>query len=166
MPSIRRNLLGYLLLLLALCLGGVGVFVDRFAQAAMRAREDAENRRIEAAYQQREKEAGAKFDAELTSEALLTARDTLRNRLFTSAILGNRDGPGAAVRPSDSEVVAFQQNVVGLLGGLGVVNFREVPRPTPPTTGGPPRPAPPDGIPAPPRSFNPFWAHYEGPRLV
>jgi signal transduction histidine kinase len=166
MPSIRRNLLGYLLLLLALCLGGVGVFVDRFAQAAMRAREDAETRRIEAAYLQREKEAGAKFDAELASEAQLTARDTLRNRLSTSAILGNRIDPGAAVRPSDAEILDYQRRVVGLLGGLGLVNFADPPRPpASPPPGGPTRPPGPGDGP-PPRSLNPFWVNYEAPRLV
>ena len=36
MRSIRRSLLGYLLLLLAVALGAVGVFVERFANGAVR----------------------------------------------------------------------------------------------------------------------------------
>ena len=47
MRSIRRSLLGYLLVLLALGLGAVGLLVDRFAQAAITAREEAETRRID-----------------------------------------------------------------------------------------------------------------------
>jgi two-component system heavy metal sensor histidine kinase CusS len=64
MPSIRRNLLGYLLVLLALALGGVGLLVDQFAGAAMRAREEAETKRIEQAYKVRENKAQDKFDAD------------------------------------------------------------------------------------------------------
>jgi signal transduction histidine kinase len=67
-----------LLLLLALALGAVGVFVDRFANAAIRAREDAETRRIDQAFKTREKEARDKFDAELLSETKALARELQR----------------------------------------------------------------------------------------
>jgi two-component system, OmpR family, heavy metal sensor histidine kinase CusS len=75
MRSIRRSLLGYLLLLLALALGAVGVLVDRFANAAVRAREESETGRIEQAYKQREQEARAKLDAELVAEAKNLAKE-------------------------------------------------------------------------------------------
>src|SRR5205085_3712700 len=122
MPSIRRNLLGYLLLLLALCLGGVGLLVDRFAQAAMRARENAETKRIEEGYKTREKEAAARFDAELLSEAEYLGREALAARLYTPEILGRRGAGGsvgAAVRPADDEILTFQRRTVTLLAGFG-----------------------------------------------
>ena len=39
MPSIRRSLIGYFLLLMGITLGGVGLLVDRFVVNAIRARE-------------------------------------------------------------------------------------------------------------------------------
>lgn len=69
MRSIRRSLLGYLLVLIALALCAVGALVDRFANDAIRTRETSEVERIEQAYQVRRLEARGKFDADLTAEA-------------------------------------------------------------------------------------------------
>jgi signal transduction histidine kinase len=74
MPSIRRSLLGYLLLLLVLAFGGVGVLVYQFASAAMHARLDAETRRIEHAYQAQEKKVLDQFDADILVEAKSLSR--------------------------------------------------------------------------------------------
>jgi signal transduction histidine kinase len=75
MPSIRRSLLGYLLLLLALALGAVGVFVDRFANGALRQREASEVDRIEQTFKLRQHEAKTKFDADLLAESKALARE-------------------------------------------------------------------------------------------
>lgn len=178
MPSIRRNLLGYLLLLLALALGGVGLLVDRYAQAAMAAREDAETKRIEAGFKDRQKEAAAKFDAELLAEAEILGREALAARLFTADILGRRGTVGGAVRPPDEDVLNYQRRVASLLAGTGptgawvtlttVGAARPLPPapPTPPGEAPPPRPpAAGDGPPRPP-SLSPLWVGYEGPRAV
>jgi len=68
MRSIRRSLLGYFMLLLALALGAVGLLVDRFAQVAIVTREKAEADRIEQSYRLRRDEGQKKFDAELVTE--------------------------------------------------------------------------------------------------
>lgn len=177
MPSIRRNLLGYLLLLIALALGGVGLLVDRYAQAAMHTREDAETNRIEEGYKAREKEAAAKFDAELLAEAELLGREVLSARLFTAEILGRRGTAGAAVRPPDEDVLNYQRRVAALIAGTGpagawgtvatVGAARPLP-PAPPPPPGEPPPRPPasaDGLPRPP-ALSPLWVAYEGPRAV
>jgi signal transduction histidine kinase len=75
MRSIRRSLLGYLLLLLALSLGAVGALVDRFANAAFRQREESESQRIEQAFDVRKREVKAQFDADLEKEARSLAKD-------------------------------------------------------------------------------------------
>ncbi len=82
MRSIRRSLLGYLLVLIALALGAVGVLVDRFANAAMRTRETAEEERIKRAFQLDEQEAKArveeakrKFEADLLADAKRLAKE-------------------------------------------------------------------------------------------
>src|SRR5437762_2963890 len=121
MPSIRRNLLGYLLLLLALCLGGVGMLVDRFAQAAMRAREESETRRIEAAYTTREKEVKDQFDAELVAEAH-KFWDAVRGRMYAQVLgaTGTTESPFvSAIRPPDDEIALYHKRVAALLVGLG-----------------------------------------------
>ena len=100
MRSIRRSLLVYLLLLLALALGAVGVFVDRFANAAIRAREDAERKRIDAAFEIREKEARAKFDAELEAETKALARELQRK---IEGLLGNPPERTASSRPGEGQ---------------------------------------------------------------
>lgn len=100
MRSIRRSLLGYLLLLLALGLGAVGVLVDRFARASMDAREGSEVERIEHAFKVRQIQEKAKFDADVRAEARALAKDVQR---ITADLLGQRvvgkgagpGGPGA-----------------------------------------------------------------------
>ena len=74
MPSIRRSLLGYLLLLLALALGAVGALVDRFAGAAIHQREASEEDRIDTTLNVRQLEAKTKFDADLVTETKAAAR--------------------------------------------------------------------------------------------
>ena len=93
MRSIRRSLLGYLLVLLALALGAVGMLVDRFAHAAIRAREEAETRRIKQAYDSRRLEAQRSFDDELLREARILGGE-LQLKLLSS--LGPAGGPGGA----------------------------------------------------------------------
>jgi len=95
MRSIRRSLLGYLLLLLALALGGVGAFVDRFANAAITAREEAEAKRIELAFDARRQEAKAKLDGELVAET----RALLKG---VGPALGGLPGLRGVGRPGDA----------------------------------------------------------------
>ncbi|QDU20808.1 sensor histidine kinase [Urbifossiella limnaea] len=83
MRSIRRSLLGYFLLLLAVALGLIAAFVDRYAVGAVRAREESESNRITAAFDARKLEAQAKFDAELVQEARSLAGEL--NRTFFKA---------------------------------------------------------------------------------
>jgi signal transduction histidine kinase len=91
MPSIRRSLLVYLLSLLALALGAVGVFVDRFANGAIRQREASEEERINQSFKVRQQDATAKFDADLLAETKAKARELQR---AVEPILGlNRDQP-------------------------------------------------------------------------
>jgi len=96
MPSIRRSLLGYLLLLLAVSLGGVGILVDRFAHAAGLQRQTSEAERFEQVYQVRQGDAKAKFDAALVNDAKGLALEVHRH---TKALLGQnqefRPRPGA-----------------------------------------------------------------------
>ncbi len=93
MRSIRRSLLGYLLLLLAIALSAVGLLVDRFANGAVRQREASETERIEQTFKSRQSEAKsetrgieqtfkarqteatAKFDADLLAESKALARE-------------------------------------------------------------------------------------------
>lgn len=103
MRSIRRSLLGYLLLLLALGLSAVGALVDRFANAAVRQREESESERIEQTFKVRQIEAKAKFDADLMTEAKALAREV---HSHTRSLVGQnpdprpRPGPGAAPPPT------------------------------------------------------------------
>ena len=90
MRSIRRSLLGYLLLLLAVALGAVGTLVDRFANGAIRTREASETDRIEEAFKLRQHEAKTKFDVELLAESkALAARFTRTPGLWS----GRTPGP-------------------------------------------------------------------------
>jgi signal transduction histidine kinase len=75
MRSIRRSLLGYLLLLLAVSLGAVGVLVERFANAALRKREESETERIQQTFKVRAQEEKTKFDGDLVLESKSLARD-------------------------------------------------------------------------------------------
>ena len=75
MPSIRRSLIGYFLLLMGITLGGVGLLVDRFVVNAIRAREVAEADRAEKEYQSRCEETKKQFDKELESQARSLAQE-------------------------------------------------------------------------------------------
>src|SRR5262245_55331798 len=94
MRSIRRSLLGYLLLLLALGLGAVGVLVDRFANGAIRQREASESKRIEETFKLRQHEAKTKFDADLIVESKALAREV---HSHTRSLVGQdpRPRPGS-----------------------------------------------------------------------
>ncbi|MBN9122914.1 MAG: hypothetical protein J0I06_27885, partial [Planctomycetes bacterium] len=87
MRSIRRSLLGYLLLLLAVALGAVGALVDRFANGAIRSREASEEDRIEQTFKVRQIEAKAKFDADVMAETKALAKDV---HYKTADLLGQR----------------------------------------------------------------------------
>src|SRR5215470_13165474 len=98
MRSIRRSLLGYLLLLLAVSLGAVGALVDRFANAAIRQREASEEDRINKTFELQQHGAKTKFDADLVAETKAKAREVQRT---TALFLGQnweqprpRPGPG------------------------------------------------------------------------
>ncbi|HET6575315.1 MAG TPA: hypothetical protein VFG68_17040, partial [Fimbriiglobus sp.] len=75
MPSIRRSLIAYFLLLLGAALAAVGVLVDRFAGAAMRARATAEAGRIEQDYTYRVKESEASFDEDLERQSTALGKE-------------------------------------------------------------------------------------------
>lgn len=96
MRSIRRSLLGYFMLLLALALGAVALLVDRFAIEAIRDREEAEARRIEKAYELRQHEAKVKFDTEVLNETKALARELhpKLQALFGYSPGGAGPGPG------------------------------------------------------------------------
>lgn len=117
MRSIRRSLLGYLLLLLAIALSAVGVLVDRFANGAVRQREASETQRIEQTFKSRQteaksetrgieqtfkarqSEATAKFDADLMSESKALAREV---HSHTRSLVGqNVPRPGAPPKMPD-----------------------------------------------------------------
>lgn len=93
MTSIRRRLLGFLLLLLAFGLGAVGLLVDQFANGAIRSREASESERIQQQYQMRQAEAKVQFDAQLLAETKSLAREV---HSHTRSIVGQdpRRGPG------------------------------------------------------------------------
>ena len=109
MRSIRRSLLGYLLVLLAVALGAVGVLVDRFANGAIRTREASETDRIEHAFNVRQREAKTKFDADVMSETKALAKDVH----YKIADL-------LATRKSDGVLLMYAGKPDGSLGG-GVV---------------------------------------------
>jgi two-component system heavy metal sensor histidine kinase CusS len=99
MRSIRRSLIGYFMLLLALAMGGMGLLVNEFAIEAIQDREEAEARRIEKAYELRRHEAKVKFDAEVMNETKALARE-LHPKF--QALFGHAPGPGGpgvGVRP-------------------------------------------------------------------
>lgn len=93
MRSIRRSLLGYLLLLLAVALSAVGLLVDRFANGAIRTREASETERIEQMFRVRQSEAKLKFDTDLMAETKALAREV---HSHTRSIVGQdvRARPG------------------------------------------------------------------------
>ncbi|HYH63638.1 MAG TPA: ATP-binding protein [Urbifossiella sp.] len=101
MRSIRRSLLGYFLVLLAVALGLIAAFVDRYAVEAIQARERAESDRTAEAFKARRLEAQAKFDAELLQEARSLSGELLRAWVRNIA---QRGGRPPEARPSDPGV--------------------------------------------------------------
>lgn len=103
MPSIRRSLIGYFLLLLGLALAAVGFLVDTFAREAVRAREVAERLTTEQEFARRKQDAQFQFD-----ELLLQRADSLGRELRTQLRLIDR-------RDRDPvEVAQFQRFHAGL----------------------------------------------------
>ena len=111
MRSIRRSLLGYLLVLLAIALSAVGALVDRFAHAAIRSREKSEVANIEHAYKVRRTEAKKEFDDGLVAEAKGLAVEVYRH---TKTLLNQRPGgsktsePPAVLRASEDEARQYR----------------------------------------------------------
>lgn len=104
MPSLRRSLIVYFLILVGLALGGLGLLIDRFASDALAARLEAETTRIQHEADAAAEKARDKFDADLLTEARRLAfayRDkmhvvsTLHNRAFVE---DNRNTFDIAVR--------------------------------------------------------------------
>lgn len=176
MRSIRRSLLGYLLVLLALAFGAVGLFVDRFAIAAIRAREEAESKRIEQTFDVRRHEAAERFDAELLSESKALVKLVPRTvgevlNIKVDDFGRPRGGPGGPPRPagdpvpplkaSDDEARAYRACTAiarlvappGVMATVCQVALFE-PRPTPPARR--------DVIHVP----YPGWVEYDAPRAV
>ena len=173
MRSIRRSLLVYLLVLLAVALSAVGLLVDRFANAAIRSREASEAARIEQAFKVRQIEAKTKFDADLLAEAKTLAKEV---HWKTAALLGQsleRRGPPRLPEPQppakapDAEAKRYRIRTA-------VLALAAPPRVAPAVLTvaaiAPRTPGPKDGRGAylDPRRNTPFplWADYDGPRAV
>jgi len=88
MPSIRRSLMIYFLVLMSVTLVGVGATVDRFVSSAGAAREAADTRRLRQDYEVRCRETTEKFDDELLIHAQNLARELRKE--YWSAV--NRSG--------------------------------------------------------------------------
>jgi two-component system, OmpR family, heavy metal sensor histidine kinase CusS len=127
MRSIRRSLLGYLLLLIAVALSAVGLLVDRFANGAIRTREASETERIEQTYRLRQSEAKIKFDADVMSETKALAKDAhykiadlLGQKLNQGKGPGGPGGPGRPLEPQqplkapDEEAKLFRVRIAML----------------------------------------------------
>lgn len=179
MRSIRRSLLGYLLLLAALGLGAVGALVDRFARASMDAREGAEVERIEQTFKVREFEANAKFESDVRAESRALAKDV---HYKTAELLGQRldqragKGPGGPWRPiepqpplrapdEEAKLYRVRASVLGLVAPPAVL--------TVPLTVAAVEPRVPSNLAArpafdEPRRYNPapLWTDYDAPRAV
>ncbi len=100
MRSIRRSLIGYFMLLLALAMAGVGLLVDRFARAAIKDREAAEEKGINEMYKTRRREAEEKFNSELMNETKALARE-LQPKL--QLLLGPGQGRGGPKGPAGAK---------------------------------------------------------------
>ena len=81
MPSLRRSLIVYFLVLVGLALGGLGLLIDRFAASALAARLHAETRRIDAEADAAREKAVDKFDDQLLADAKALAKE-YRNRMW------------------------------------------------------------------------------------
>ena len=69
MPSLRRSLIAYFLLLLGLALVGYAVVIDRFANETLRARQESETKRLEQEHERAVQEAEEKFDEQMVVQA-------------------------------------------------------------------------------------------------
>ncbi len=92
MPSIRRSLVGYFLLLMGVTFLGVGLIVDRFVSAANAARQAADDSRLRQDYEVRCRDSAEKFDEELLLHAVSVARE-LRKEYASSANRVARNEP-------------------------------------------------------------------------
>ncbi|MBX9581157.1 MAG: hypothetical protein K2X87_12680, partial [Gemmataceae bacterium] len=160
MRSIRRSLLGYLLLLVALALGAVGVLLDRLAVGALRDREQAEAERINHVIEGREKEVQKKFDAELLTEARALSQEMQLKLLEAAGVSrGAPRGPDGTPRttapprqtdfppkPTEAEVAEFGHRaaVLPLVAPPGLGTWAAVA-----ATG---------------RNQSPAWSAFEAPR--
>lgn len=173
MRSIRRSLLGYLLVLLALALGAVWAFVDRFAVAALRDREAADTQRIEQDYRLRRAEVAKRFDADLMADArdlFSELQGKAAGQLGFARLAPYRLPPGGRAadparspgpprppelpRPPDplaappEDVLAFRQRLAALLAGPPQSPLARVPLVTLA------------------RPNSPAWTAYQSPRPV
>ena len=87
MPSIRRSIVAYFLVLLGLALLAIGLLTDRFAGDAVRGREAAEGKRITQEFDYRRQEAAAKLDERLLTQAQAVAGEFRRHYM----LLARRD---------------------------------------------------------------------------
>jgi len=94
MPSIRRSLIGYFLLLMGVTFLGVGLVVDGFVSAANAARYAADHARLTQDYEVRCRDSAEKFDEELLLHAVSVARE-LKKEYASSA---NRTARNEAAR--------------------------------------------------------------------
>ena len=69
MPSLRRSLIAYILVLLAFALIGYALVIDRFANETLRARQESEALRIGQEHDRSEQDAAEKFDEGLLAQA-------------------------------------------------------------------------------------------------
>ncbi len=177
MRSIRRSLLGYLLVLLAVALGAVGVLVDRFANGAIRTREASETDRIEHAFNVRQREAKTKFDADVMSETKALAKDVhYKIADLLGQKLDQRKGPGGASRPTDPQppVKAPDEEAKLYRVRLAVLGLAAPPMVAPAAlTVATFEPRVPNNLSEPrtyndPRRYNPapHWSDYDTPRAV
>jgi signal transduction histidine kinase len=109
MASIRHSLIAYFLILLALALVALSLLIDRFAEQAIRGREESESKRIQQEYLFRDKAASAEFDDKLLRQAqtlggefrrtylLLSSRsfeDWQKFRAYSAMLTSTLQGPG------------------------------------------------------------------------
>jgi signal transduction histidine kinase len=177
MRSIRRSLLGYLLLLLVLAFSGVLLLVDRFANAAILAREQAETRRIQEAFVVRQKEAKDEFDARLQAEVHSLAHQ-VQNRMgelgASSRLVRFAQEPrptAAEIRARDEEIDQYTTRTTmlqlgsGFSGWQSAVTAAAIDPPHipifPPRTQSSSR----GGV-VWLRRLSPTWAGFDGPRAV
>lgn len=92
MPSIRRSLIGYFLLLMGVTFLGVGLIVDGFVSAANAARQAADEARLQLDYKVRCRDSADKFDEELLIHAQRFGGELLRE-YANSASRASRNEP-------------------------------------------------------------------------